>query len=385
MKWSTETVQVLVDAIRESETIDDGLHEASRRIGETVGYAAAVGALQRAKKPPMHELVGTAEPQTHPYAELVAAVRKYPDGVTLEGLCDELNIPPKRARAMLDDAKAHGVLVGIVNERVRLTVSDQPPVQHDVSQVHAATDRGLRRIGVFSDLHFGSHYCMATRFEEFVRNAAAQGVRDFFCPGDIVEGCYRHANFERNHESQEEQHLAFIERLPRTGVRVFFITGNHDHTWTERTGLESGRAMTRLAKERTESELHFLGSRGAMVDYGGTKIELWHPKSSLGFSTSYKVQCKVRDTSPSRLPDILLVGHWHRFAHILQQGVHAFLCPTFQHGDSAFGRSLGGDVDCGGLILEWTANSEGRVDSIACAYHAIPGVKAASHKVQPAA
>lgn len=385
MKWSAETVQVLVDAISESPSIDAGLREASLRLGETVGYAAAVGALQRARKPPMHELVGSAEAPAHPYSGLVDAVRKFPDGVTLEGLCDVLDMSPSRVRTLIDEARAHGVLVDIASDRVMLR---GPELASGCAAVDVAAPqpvRGLHRIGVFSDLHFGSDYCLASQFEEFVRYAVAQGVRDFFCPGDIVEGCYRHAAFERSHESQEAQHRAFLERLP-SGVRVFFIDGNHDHTWTERTGLESGRAMARLAAERSGgAELHFLGSRGAMVDYGGTKIELWHPKSSLGFATSYKVQCKIRDTAADRLPHILLVGHWHRFGHVRQQGVHAFLCPTFQHGDSAFGRSLGGDVDCGGLILEWSVDGLGGIGAMACAFHSVRHAGQGVRTIRPAA
>lgn len=289
------------------------------------------------------------------FARLVEVVRKGTKrgGLDFETLCNELRMAPGDVRALVEAARLEGVAVDIAHDRIGFRLPEAEPNRPPVEV--APFGRGQEhRIAVFSDLHFGSKYCLREQFTAFVRYAYDQGIRDFFCPGDVIEGYYRHANFERSCESLDDQQQEFLDALPRLeGMRVFFIDGNHDFTFTEKTGVESGRNLLRLAREQGRSDLFFFGSRGALIQYGDTRIELWHPKKGAAYALSYQLQNKIRDTAPERLPHILLCGHTHQYVKFTRSEVWAFYCGTFQHGDAPYGRSIGGDVAMGGAILEW--------------------------------
>lgn len=311
------------------------------------------------------------------FSALVEFVKKVSKkgGATLEHLCDELEMSPKMARAYLDDAREVGISIEIAHEKLHFKSPEPKQNTPPVSVAPKETTGRDFRVGVFSDLHYGSLYCLREQHRDFILNAYhTLGLRDFFCPGDVLEGYYRHAAFERSEESWEGQANEFLDWLPELeGMRVFFIDGNHDFTWTDRTGVESGRNLIRLARERGRNDLHFFGSRGALIQYGPTKIELWHPKKGAAYALSYQLQNKIRDTSPDRLPHILLTGHTHQYVKFQRSNVWSFYCGTFQHGDAPYGRSIGGDVSMGGLVIDWTIDDEGHVavlgDSFRKAHH----------------
>jgi len=305
--------------------------------------------------------------------ELVKRLTKR-GGVTLEQLCDELEMSPKAAREYLADAAEVGITIDIAHEKLLFRSPEQGPSTPAVPVVPPG-DGTEHRIGVFSDMHFGSKYCLREQLSAFVLHAYHDhGIRDFFCPGDIVEGCYRHAMFERSSESLDDQQAEFLDALPSLdGMRIYFIDGNHDYTFTERTGVEAGKNLVRLARERGRDDITFLGSRGSLIQYGDTRIELWHPKKGAAYALSYQLQNKIRDTAPERLPNILLTGHVHEYVKLLRSNVWAFYCGTFQHGDAPYGRSLGGDVAMGGLIIRWRVDPDGVVrtlsDEFVLAHH----------------
>lgn len=311
------------------------------------------------------------------FAQLVDIVRRATKkgGLDFESLCDELRMVPGDVRALLADARDAGVAVDVAHGRIAFRLPELEPSKPAVAIAPVGHGRE-HMIGVFSDLHFGSKYCLREQFTAFVRHAYEQGVRDFFCPGDMIEGCYRHAAFERSSESLDDQQTEFLDALPElAGLRVFFIDGNHDFTFTEKTGVEAGRNMMRLARERGRTDLTFFGSRGALIQYGDTRIELWHPKKGAAYALSYQLQNKIRDTDPARLPHILLCGHVHQYVKFRRSNVWAFYAGTFQHGDAPYGRSIGGDVSMGGTIIRWRIDEDNVVrtleDRFVLAHHEV--------------
>jgi hypothetical protein len=93
-----------------------------------------------------------------------------------------------------------------------------------------------------------------------------------------------------------------------------------------------GHFLENFFKGAGRYDLRFLGDRGASLVLHGTRIDLWHPLKGKGYADSYPLQRHISAMEPVRRPHILLTGHWHTFCYILDQGVHAFACPTFQGG-----------------------------------------------------
>ena len=298
------------------------------------------------------------------FEEIVRLARKHDrrGGLSLETLSNELDMSPMRARDLVTMAREAGYTIETLKETLHFKAPE--PVQ-TYSSVAPAVKGRSHRAGVFTDVHAGSKYFMAKEFTGFVQDCMDDGITDFFSSGDLLEGCYYHAKWELNRHTQEEQAGEFLDHFPyKKGNRLWFIDGNHDHTWTATNGVESGRLMARLARERGRDDIIFLGSRGALLQYGDTRVELWHQNKGLGYALSYKLQNKIRDTNPSRRPNFLIAGHVHQYVKFQQGGVWAWYAGTFQHGDSAFGKSLGGDVAIGGMRLGWSTDGNGKVTAI---------------------
>jgi hypothetical protein len=288
-------------------------------------------------------------PRSELLQKLVATVRRGPVG--MEELCDKLNLSPARTKSLLKEAAKAGVNVQIEHGHIgiRATVPDDRVKKIGVAP--AVGDR--QRVAVISDLHLGSKYCLRDQLREFVQYAYDSGIRDVLCPGDLLDGIYRHGIFELTHTGLDSQTQDLFEVLPKLpGLSYHCITGNHDFTFAEKNGISVGKFMASYFKERGREDLHFYGDRGAFLKLGGAVIHLWHPKSGCGYAKSYQIQNQINKYTAIK-PQILLVGHWHIYCHVYERGVHGIACPTFQGGGSAFGKSLGGSPAIGGLVLSW--------------------------------
>jgi hypothetical protein len=260
---------------------------------------------------------------------------------------------------LVEQAKARGVQVKLEHDHIGLS-SGAAAVE--VKSIGVAPVVGeTQRVAVLSDTHFGSRYCLRDQIRDFVRHAYDAGCTDVLCPGDMLDGCYRHGVFELTHSGLQDQTDDAAENLPRLdGLTYHWITGNHDFTFAERTGIGVGGYITaRFRDAHGRNDVVFYGDRAAYLRIHGAVIHLWHPSGGARtYALSYPLQKQLERYSALK-PNILLAGHWHRWAWLEQRGVHAIGCPCFQGGQSAFGKSLGGNPTIGGLVLSWRATEHG--------------------------
>ncbi len=291
--------------------------------------------------------------------KLHSLVKKGP--VSFETLCDKLDLSPSKMKVLLDEAKAHGLLIHIEHNHVAI----KPSVQDNrVKTIGIAPVVGQRqKIAVISDTHLGSKYCLREQLKEFIHYAYSQGVREILHPGDVLDGMYRHGLFEVSHTGLDAQTEDLFETLPQLpGLTYHCITGNHDFTFTEAIGISVGDYITNYFRERGREDIHFYGDRGAFLKVKGAVVHLWHPRSGGAYAKSYGIQKQVEKYSSIK-PQVLLTGHWHIFCYIYERGVNAIACPTFQGGGSAYGKSLGGAPAIGGLLLSWDLTAHGTIRS----------------------
>ena len=315
-----------------------------------------------------------AEPEPVRPAQDVDAYRRLYDltkkgPVPFSELCDLLDLSPSKTTALIEEARAAGVSVH--------TEHGQVGIKRDVGddrirQVGIAPVVGQRQtVGVISDLHLGSKYCLRAQLADFVRHCYERGAREILCPGDVLDGMYRHGIWEVSHSGLAAQARDLLEVLPRLpGLSYRCITGNHDETFEEAGGFGVGPYLERLFRENGRTDLHFYGRRSAFLRVGGAVFHLWHPRGSASYAKSYKLQKVIEKYSSGEKPHVLLVGHFHQFCHVYERGVHGFLCPTFQGGGSAFGNSLGGAPTMGGMVLSWDLTEHGTMRNLAHEYRA---------------
>lgn len=216
-------------------------------------------------------------------------------------------------------------------------------------------------MGVISDTHLGSKYCLRDELKDTVHWMYDRGIREILHPGDILEGCYGHARFERSHEGIDDQTEDLLQTLPHLpGLNYRAITGNHDWTFTNQSGVDVGNFITAYFRQNGREDFHAYGDRGAFLEIMGAVIHLWHPGGGMAYAKSWNLQKKIEAYAPGQKPSILLTGHYHQACYMEERGIHALLCPTFHGGMSAFGKSLkGSPVAIGGYILSWSLTRDG--------------------------
>ncbi len=274
--------------------------------------------------------------------DLLLKLAKKP--IRFEDLCDQLDMSPRATRKLIADSK---ITLKMGNDHVQLPGAEQI---RTVQDTRILPSRGTTQtVGVISDLHLGSKFCLRAQLIDCVERMYDRGIREILCPGDWLDGCYKHGIFELSHTGLEDQTQDLAETLPKKrGLSYHGITGNHDETFASLTGVDVGRYISSI-----RPDIHFYGRCGAFLKIRGIVAELWHPLKGMGYAKTYQMQNHIRDYGAGEKPDLLLVGHWHQSAEVESRGVFARACPTFQGSGSAFGKRLGGGVALGGQIVSW--------------------------------
>lgn len=276
-------------------------------------------------------------------------------------LCDKMDLAPGKAKTLIQRAVDAGLNVRIAHDQVGIELERQLPKIQKLKI--APIVGGPQRVGVISDLHFGSKYCLRDEMKDCIHWMYDKGIREIVCPGDVLEGCYTHAKFERSHEGVDDQTEDAFQTLPHLpGLNYRSITGNHDWTFTNQSGVDVGAFISAYFRQNGRDDFHAYGDRGAFLEIFGAVIHLWHPGGSMAYAKTYTLQKKIESYAPGQKPNILLTGHYHQSAYMEERGIHALLCPTFHGGQSAFGKSLkGSPVAIGGYILSWTLTRDGTI------------------------
>ena len=279
-------------------------------------------------------------------------------------LCDKLDLSPSKTRSLSEQTRGLGINVHVEHDHVGIKM---PQPEERVRTVGIAPVVGERqKVAVISDTHLGSKYCLREQLKDFVHHAYEQGVREILHPGDVLDGMYRHGLYEVSHMGLDDQAKDLFEVLPKLkGLNYRAITGNHDFTFTESSGVDVGSYLENYFKKRGRDDIHFYGNRGAFLRVKGAVVHLWHPRSGVSYARSYAIQKHIEKYSSGEKPNILLCGHWHVYCHVYERGIHGVACPTFQGGGSAFSKSLGGAPAIGGLLLSWEQTKHGTLRNFA--------------------
>ncbi|MEM2153909.1 MAG: metallophosphoesterase [Nitrososphaeria archaeon] len=203
----------------------------------------------------------------------------------------------------------------------------------------------ILRVAVCADVHVGSRYAKLGEFLSYLKYVdEASDV--LFIAGDLLDGIgvYKGQEMELALVRVEEQVERAKELLSYYKKPIFFITGNHEYSVTERTGIEIGNLLA--SKTAT-----FLGPHKGEIIINGIRFQLWHGSGAGSYAVSYKLQKTVEHFLPGKKPRFLFAGHWHQAAYLpLYRNVDAYLCGTFQ-GETILTRRLGVLPQLGGWII----------------------------------
>ncbi len=303
---------------------------------------------------------------------LAADVRDYlraaPEPPTIEEVANRLDVSPRRIREAAEILEATGLLVRFCDDKLALERDiqvDYTPVVID-STKHKETEFPL---GFVADNHVGSKYERMDVLESLYDRFASYGVETVYQGGNIIDGECRFNKYDIYIHGVERQVHNLIEKWPRRkGVKTFFVTGDdHEGWYVQREHIDIGRFIQRTASEEGREDLVHLGYMERDLAYeqaeGSSRIRVIHAGGGSAYATSYTSQKYVESLQGGDKPQIVLVGHFHKFDYSYPRNVHIIQggCTEDQ---TPFLRKRRIEAHIGGCVLWVKQNSIGVFTSV---------------------
>lgn len=234
------------------------------------------------------------------------------------------------------------------------------------------SDSDVVKFGVMSDLHLGSLHHFPDALDAYYEILQEYGVDTIYCAGDVLEGhrVYKGQEFELRDVGLEAQLMRFASEVPRVeGIKVKFITGNHDTSFKKLNGAPIGPMI-----EGARSDWEFLGEDQAQVKLqtpsGSYSIRLLHPSGGTAYALSYHGQKIVESMAGGKKPNLLCLGHYHKAEFIPSyRNVAVLQTGTFQK-QTPFMLQKGLYAAMGAWIVEVTVGKQyNRVDAEFIAFY----------------
>lgn len=272
----------------------------------------------------------------------------------LEYICLELGLKEYEVFNLVEQIQQQGYIIDYVNDYFIMRRGQrQKEVKFDIN---GATQSKLMFI---SDTHLGSRFDRIDLLSEVYRQAEDLGITTVLHSGDLTDGFYPN----RPHYDEETKVIGWcqmldyvLEKYPHSNViQTLFIGGNHDFCFQREFGRDIGEE---ISKHR--EDLVYLGDDSAEVDYGKTKIRLFHGSRKLGCTKDQKMRTYVESLPEDKVPDILLMGHYHNAAYMKYKQTHCFQVPAMID-PTPYATRAGFINEKGVWIANLTINNEGDI------------------------
>jgi len=224
----------------------------------------------------------------------------------------------------------------------------------------------------FGDTHIGNRMYDGKIMSTLAKVAKDENVDGILCTGDIADGWYQNrpaAIFEQDaigFDNQLEKAVKEFEKLADINKPIYYITGNHEYnTYVRGAGVEFGGIFKlRLDKEGIEN--YYIGNaEGDIKLETGARIKLLHPDGGTAYALSYKPQKIIESLqgSDNRLPNVALIGHFHKSEYLHYMGVDTLQTGTLC-GQTKFMRGKGIPAHKGFWVIDLYSNKNGSIAKI---------------------
>ena len=352
MEWKKEIKELVKNGYNtyQATSMIIGKYNLSDKF-ETVRYYARKGKPGSLKAIPRKDL---KEPN---HEETVLDLLKHP--VNINTIAERIDADVHKAYEIISGLESKGH--NIYNEGEHFVIKT---ISDTSGKYHTAKFDGDKviRFGVVSDTHINSRYAQITLLHQAYDEMQRQGIECVYHCGDIDEGDQMRMGhqYECYNQGADDHVEEIVKNYPkRDGMKTYFITGNHDHSFIKRNGLDIGKM---IAAERPD--MKYLGQSQAYVNIANNCImELRHPADGSAYAISYKTQKMVDSISGGKKPKILIVGHYHKAEYIFYRNVHVFQAGELER-QKSFLRVNGISVSLGYWIIELTVDKDGQINSL---------------------
>ena len=204
-------------------------------------------------------------------------------------------------------------------EELKILAKGSPIKPHNVKPLLNFNGDHVK-IGVIGDTHIGSKYTnendIFSAFDYFKK----EGVDFIVHTGDVTEGMSNRPGhiYELDYLGYEQQKQYAIKVFSQCSAPIYMIDGNHDRWY-----IKSNGAI--IVKDICESlpNATYLGhDEGDIILNNNISIRLWHGEDGSSYATSYRIQKVVESLTGGDKPNVLFLGHVHKFAYIFERHIH---------------------------------------------------------------
>ncbi len=249
------------------------------------------------------------------------------------------------------------------DEIKELTKKIEPSYSHHKGRPYTiSTTR--RRFGIVGDTHINSDTCnmefLHAVYEWFKKEKADFVVQT----GDLTEGeeMRRDQKFNLTHQGVGRVVSHVAETYPNIGLTTYFIAGNHDQAYFKHGGVD---ICDYIASKRPDMVYLGMNEGSLPAEVINTKVKLWHPSKGTAKGQSYQIQELVNYfvNKDEEKPNILIIGHYHKFDYLFYHNVHAYQAGTMQNqSDWMRTKNLAADLNC--WLIDVYTKPSGEVDRI---------------------
>lgn len=183
----------------------------------------------------------------------------------------------------------------------------------DKVHIEKQTDKNTIRFALCGDTQVGNAYACPENFVAFVEVAKQRGCEVVLHTGDVLDGwkVYKGQEFELRDVGFESQIKRLQEVAPK-GMRVKFITGNHDASFKNLIGVNVGQAIADACPG-----WECVGEDQGLVEFrtaNGTPylVGLYHMGGGTAYAVSYRPQKAIESMEGGKKPNMAAYGHFHK-------------------------------------------------------------------------
>lgn len=284
---------------------------------------------------------------------------------SLTELCNKVDKPPKVVNVILEELKNEKFNVLITDDIVELSGKIKEGGKHRIDL--RAFENKMYKIGFIGDNHLGSKWERLDVLHSLYDIFEKEGIREVYNTGNWIEGEARFNKYELLVAGVTAQVEYFIKNYPqRKGITTYYIAGDdHEGWYVQREKINIGEYAEMKARKAGREDLVYLGYVEADIELktkrGKAIMKVMHPGGGSSYALSYTPQKIVESFSGGEKPNILLLGHYHKFDYICYRNVYTIQTGTTQD-QSTFMRKRKLQAHVGGGILEFQQSVDGAIN-----------------------
>lgn len=290
---------------------------------------------------------------------------------TLIQLSNKFSLPPYRIEQVLSVLQQEKYNVTLAGDTVGLSniFTEGAHKVVDTSKFENET----YRIGFVSDNHLGSNKERLDVLEALYDIFEKEGIHDVYNGGNWIDG---EAKFNKNEIhvfGMTNQIEYFVNHYPRRqGITTHFVAGDdHEGWYAQRECINIGEYAELKAQKAGRTDLHYLGYVEADIEFkarnGSAIMKLMHAGGGTAYALSYTPQKLVESFSGGHKPQMLLIGHYHKFDFFYYRNCWVLQMGTTQD-QSTFMRKKKIAAHVGGGILEFQQGIDGAINRCKCEF-----------------